>query len=202
MKVLPILLFLAYPVLVHSSVVLGVPALALLALVALVAVVLFKPLSAPRFWAWAALAGSAAALYGLGQSDAVRYAVYLPSLAIPAALAAVFGATLRAGREPLIGTIARLERGGVLAADLVVYTRQLTQVWTGLFVLMFALALALIAIGAIEWWSLVTNVLNYGAIGLMFAVEYAYRRRRFPHHPHRGFFDHIRTVAGHRRGTG
>lgn len=202
MKVLPILLFLSYPALVHASVVFGVPALALLALVVLVAVVLFKPLSALRPWAWVVLVCSAAALYGIGHSDAVRYAVYLPSLAIPGALAAVFGTTLRANREPMISMIARIERGGVLAQDLIVYTRRLTQVWTGIFVLMFALALGLIVAGEIEWWSLVTNVLNYVAIGLMFAVEYAYRRWRFPHHPHRGFVDHIRTVASHRRRTG
>ncbi|MFA5938387.1 MAG: hypothetical protein WC809_03435 [Sinimarinibacterium sp.] len=201
MKVLPILLFLAYPVLVHASVALGAPALALAGLVVLVAVVLFKPLTAPRAWAWAVLAGSSLVFYGLAQSDAVRYAVYVPSLAIPAALAALFGNSLRAGREPLIGMIARLERGGALAADLCVYTRQLTQIWTGAFVLMFVLALGLILLDQIAWWSLVTNVLNYIAIGLLFAVEYGYRRWRFPHHPHRGFFDHIRTVASHRRGT-
>lgn len=201
MKVLPVLLFMAYPVLVHASVMLGAPALALSALVALVAVVLFKPLTAPRLWAWAALFGSAAALFGLAHSDGVRFAVYLPSLAIPAALALVFGGSLRAGREPLISLIARLERGGVLAPDLVVYTRQLTQLWAAAFVLMFALALALILAGEIAWWSLVTNVLNYVAIGLMFAVEYGYRRWRFPHHPHRGFFEHIRMVASHRRGA-
>lgn len=201
MKVLPVLLFIAYPVLVHASVMLAAPALALSALVVLAAAVLFKPLTAPRLWAWAALSGSAVVLFGLAHSDAVRFAVYLPSLAIPAALALVFGGSLRAGREPLITLIARLERGGALAQDLVVYTRRLTQLWTAAFVLMFALALALILAGEIEWWSLVSNILNYVAIGLMFAVEYGYRRWRFPHHPHRGFVDHLRTVASHRRGA-
>ncbi|MEQ1440500.1 hypothetical protein AAG565_14165 [Fontimonas sp. SYSU GA230001] len=202
MKVLPILLFLAYPALVHAGVVLDAPGLALAGLLVLVAVVLYKPLAAPRPWAWALLVLGGALLYALAHSDAVRYAVYAPSLAIPAALAALFGASLRDGREPLISRIARIERGGMLAPDLAVYTRQLTQLWTAAFVLMFVLALALIALGEIQWWSLLTNVLNYVAIGLLFALEYGYRRWRFPQHPHRGFLDHIRTVARHRRTTG
>src|SRR3546814_20950726 len=58
------------------------------------------------------------------------YAVYLPSLVMPAVLACVFGNSLRRGRQPLIEGVARASRGGVLPDELVVHTRNLTQLWT------------------------------------------------------------------------
>lgn len=201
MKVLPVLLVLAYPVLVHASVMLDAPPLAFAAVLTLVAVVLYRPLTAPRAWAWAAFAAAAAILYLLTRVGAERLAIYLPSLAIPAALGWLFGSTLRAGAEPMISGFARLARGGTLAPDLQQYTRRLTQLWTAMFALMFAGALGLILLGEIECWSLLTNVVNYVVIGLMFALEYGYRRWRFPHHPHPGFVEHIRAIARNRRGA-
>lgn len=200
MKQLPVVLVLAYPILVHASVMLEAPTLAFAGLMVLACVVLYKPLCGARPWAWASLAACAAALFLLVRTDAGRFALYLPSLLIPAALGYLFGSTLRAGREPLISTIARLGRGGVLAPDLQHYTRRLTQLWTFMFGLMFAGALLLILLDRIQWWSLLTNVINYIVIGLMFAVEYVYRRWRFAHHHHPGFVEHIRAIARHRRG--
>lgn len=198
-RALPVLLLLAYPVLVHASVVLERPLLAFLALVSLTAFALFAPLSNRRPWAWLALAGAAAALYLLSHSAGGIYALYLPSLVIPLLLGAMFGATLLPGREPLITGIARAERGGTLAADLALYTRRLTQLWTLVFGLMFASALALILLGEKALWSLTTNFLNYVLVGAMFAVEYAWRRWRYRHHPHPSFIEHIRVVARARR---
>ncbi len=199
MKVLPVVLVIAYPALVHASVLLGAPALAFAGLLVLATVVLLPQLSRRRPAAWAGLLVIAAGLYLWTRSDAARLAIYLPSLLIPAALGYVFGSTLRAGREPLISGFARMARGGVLAPDLQHYTRRLTQVWTLMFALMFAVALTLILLDEIRWWSLVTNVLNYGVIGLMFAVEYAWRRWRFRHHHHPGFIEHLQAVARNRR---
>ncbi len=202
MKLLPVVLVIAYPLLVHAGVMLDAPSLAFAGLLVLVAVVLLKPLSAPRAWAWLLLALVAAALHLLAQLGAGRAAIYLPSLVIPAALGLLFGRTLRAGQEPLISGYARLARDGVLPADLQRYTRRLTQLWTLSFALMFSVALALILFDQIEWWSLVTNVLNYFLIGLLFLVEYGYRRWRFRHHHHPGFVEHIRAIARNRRGVG
>lgn len=201
MKVLPVVLVVAYPALVHASVVLDAPSLALAGLLALMAAVLFQPLRRAHPGAWLGFIGTALALWLLTRTGAARLAIYLPSLAIPAALGWLFGSTLREGREPLISGFARLARGGVLAPDLQHYTRRLTQVWTLMFALMVVTALSLILLDRIAWWSLVTNVLNYLLIGLLFAVEYAYRRWRFPHHHHPGFVDHIRAIARNRRGA-
>jgi uncharacterized membrane protein len=201
MKLLPVVLIAAYPALTHAGVMLNAPLLALAGLILLVSAVLFKPLARLRLWAWLSLAACTAALGALTLAEAGRYAIYLPSLLIPAALGILFGGTLRAGAEPLISGLARIERGGTLAPDLARYTRQLTQLWTLTFALMFAGALTLIVLDEIRLWSLLANVLNYVAVGLLLVLEYAYRRWRFRHHPHPGFFEHLRTVARTRRGV-
>lgn len=198
MKIVPVLLVVAFPVLIHAGIMLRQPALAFAALLALTAAVLFRPLAAPRPWAWVALAAAAAALFALEANGAGRYAIYVPSLAIPALLCLLFGRTLRPGVEPMISRFARQARGGVLAADLARYTRRLTQLWTAVFALMFVSALGLILLNRIEWWSVLTNIVNYVALALLFAVEYAYRRWRFPHHEHPGFVAHIRGLFRHR----
>ncbi|HUS25529.1 MAG TPA: hypothetical protein VM369_11325 [Candidatus Binatia bacterium] len=201
MKVLPVLLLLAYPILVHAGVLLDAPRLIFLSLLCLVGFTLFRPLSAGRAWAWLALIGIGGVLYLLSRSaNGSLYAAYLPSLAIPAMLAGVFGATLLPGRQPLIEGMARHERGGVLPDDLVTYTRRLTQLWTAVFVLMFGSALLLILLDRRELWSLMTNVVNYLVAGAIFPIEYVYRRWRFSHHHHPSFIEHIRLVARNRRG--
>ncbi|MEW6168180.1 MAG: hypothetical protein AB1651_10865 [Pseudomonadota bacterium] len=201
MKLLPVVLIAAYPALTHAGVILDAPYLPLAGLILLLSAVLFKPLARLRLWAWLGLAACTAALAALARAEAGRYAIYLPSLLIPGALCILFGGTLRAGAEPLISALARSERGGTLAPDLVGYTRRLTQLWTLMFALMFAGALTLIVLDEIRLWSLLTNVLNYIAVGLLLVLEYVYRRWRFRHHPHPGFFEHLRTVARTRRGV-
>lgn len=198
MKAVPVALVVAFPALIHAGILLERPVLAFAALMSLAAAVLFKPLSARRAWAWGALLAAAGVLWGLAAAGAGRYAIYLPSLAIPVALGLLFGRTLRPGVEPMISRFARLARGGTLAPDLALYTRRLTQLWTAVFVLMFLSALVLLLLDRIRWWSLLTNVLNYAALALLFAAEYAYRRWRFPHHEHPGFVAHIRGLFRYR----
>ena len=82
-------------------------------------------------------------------------------------------------------------------AELDRYTRGLTTIWTVVFIAMalINLALALIASpGGLlaragidsAWsisdsqWSWFANWLNYGLVGAVFAIEFAYRKRRFP----------------------
>jgi uncharacterized membrane protein len=195
MKGLAVTLLIAYPVLVHASVMLRAPLLAFLALLALVAVALLQPLVHARIWAWAAFAAIGALLWLLTRVGGGIYALYLPSLVIPAALGVLFGSSLRRGRTPLISGIARAERGGVLPDELAHYTRRLTALWTLMFALMFACALTLIVLDAREWWSLTSNVLNYLLIGVLVVGEYAYRRWRYRAYPHPGLIEHIRTVA-------
>lgn len=116
--------------------------------------------------------------------------------AINAVLAAVFGRTLLAGRDPLISTFARAERG-VLEPDLARYTRTLTKVWVAFFVAMAAISLcaAFYAEAAVAWIAIGNPV----AIGVLFVGEWAYRRRRFSHYRHASPLALARIVVAHWR---
>ena len=46
-----------------------------------------------------------------------------------------------------------------------------------------------------EQWSLFANILNYGIVGGFFAVEFAYRKRRFPGR-YSSFVGFLRQMAG------
>src|SRR3546814_3193043 len=87
LKVLLVVLVIAYPILVHASVMLDAPRLALIALILLVCVGLFRPLAALRVWAWLTLAATSALLFALMRTAGGIYAVCLPSLVMPAVLA-------------------------------------------------------------------------------------------------------------------
>ena len=78
---------------------------------------------------------------------------------------------------------------------MLVYTRRVTALWV--------LVLAAIAVGnaalalfaPLPVWSLFSNFVNYLLVGLVFVLEYLYRRLRFPAHVHSGFLAHLRLVA-------
>lgn len=102
---------LAYPVLVHLSILLAQPMLAGLALFALYASFVFKPLSAGRPWAWASLVLAAVASALLVQWDAALYVLYLPPVVLPLALLAWWAPTLLKNRTPFVTRIATAIRG-------------------------------------------------------------------------------------------
>lgn len=180
----------AFPMLTHAAVALREPTLEWLALVDLVAIPLLRPLADGQPRAWALFAALAALAYGLTRIGGGAYALYLPSLAVPALLAWVFGSSLRHGRIPLVTRIADAARGGLTPA-LRLYTRRLTQMWTGLFLAMVASALLLLLAGRADWWSLVTNFINYAATAVIVLFEYLYRRLRFPDYDHPGFIEYL-----------
>src|SRR5262245_33412566 len=119
----------------------------------------------------------------LGDPRAAALGISLPLL-VNLSLCALFGRTLLGGREPMIARFARLERGGDLPPDLVLYARRLTWIWTAFFALMAATSLGLALWGTVTAWSLFTNVVNYLLVALLFAGEYAWRRFRFRHYHH------------------
>lgn len=185
---------LAYPVLVHLSILFDQPILAGLALLALFASFIFKPLAARRPWAWASLALAATASALLVRQDATLYVLYLPPIVFPLALLAWWAPTLRPGQTPFVTRIATAVRGP-LPADYAAYTRAVTWLWVWTFA-----ALALAAAGFALWagpeaWSLLTNFINPLLIGLVFAGEYIYRRLSFRHLEHPNFIEFIRLAA-------
>jgi uncharacterized membrane protein len=120
--------------------------------------------------------------------------LYLPSVGIPAMLAWFFGRTLRAGRQPLITAIA-VAASPDLPDYLRRYTRQLTVLWTGIFVAMVIWDLSLAALAPHGWWSFMANCGNYLIIGAIVAVEYLVRRLRFRHFSHPGFAEYLKIVV-------
>jgi len=94
----------------------------------------------------------------------------------------LFGRTLLRGREPLISQISR-HINGQLKPEIAIYTRQVTIAWCIFFALQVVISLSLYVFAPIAAWSLFINVLNLPLLMLMFVVEYAYRTARFPDHP-------------------
>jgi uncharacterized membrane protein len=114
----------------------------------------------------------------LGRAPATL--LFLPPVCVNLGLAWVFGHTLAPGSEALITRFARIEDPEPGPAVLA-YTRRLTWVWVVFFLVMAAVSAALAASGAREAWVWFTAVGNYLCVVALFAVEYVYRRRRFPH---------------------
>jgi uncharacterized membrane protein len=188
-------LALGYPLLAHLAVVFEQVRLQWLALVWLLAISMWGALAARRPWAWIALLVSAALLYWLVVVGGGLYALYVPPAVIPAALFIVFARSLRPGEQPWISRIATVMRGAPLPPPLVVYTRQITILWCGIFVAMFASAVGLAIWASPEVWSLMTNFVHYLVLGAVFVLEFAYRRMRFRDLEPWGLFDYLRRLV-------
>lgn len=141
---------------------------------------LLVALALARAWAtrqafWLVLAGAAAVLglaAGLG-NDALPLKLY-PVL-VNAAMLAVFGASL-AKPPSMIERFARMTEPD-LSPEGVAYTRRVTQVWCGFFVVNGALALATALAASQEVWALYNGLVAYLLMGLLFAGEWLVRRR-------------------------
>lgn len=76
----------------------------------------------------------------------------------------------------MVERFARLREPDLSAAG-VAYTRRVTQVWCGFFVLNGSIALGTALWASQAMWSLYTGVIAYLLMGLLFAVEYLVRLR-------------------------
>jgi uncharacterized membrane protein len=192
---LAIIVCCAYPFLNHFAATRGEPRLAALGIALVVWALATGWLSALAATlvsasAFALLLWLAARLPGL--------LLYAPPVAINLALLAFFARTLRAGDEPLVTRIARIERGGSLPEDLARYTLNLTRAWVAFFALMAAISVTLAVTGPVAAWSLFSNALNYLLVALFFVLEYIYRRLRYRHHPHASPRQMIRLLRNFR----
>lgn len=188
-------LALGYPLLAHLGAVLGEAWLQWLALLWLLAISLSGALLARRAWAWLTLSGSAIALYWLVIAGGGLYALYVPPALIPAALFIAFARSLRTDAQPLITRIATMMRGEPLPPPLVAYTRQVTLLWCGVFVVMFASAVGLAIWATPKVWSVMTNFVHYLVLGAVFVLEFAYRRMRFRDLEPWGLFEYLRRLV-------
>jgi len=76
----------------------------------------------------------------------------------------------------VVERLARLQTPD-LPAQGVLYTRRVTQLWCGFFLLNGSVALVTALYASFEVWSLYNGLIAYGLMGLLFAGEYLYRQR-------------------------
>ena len=107
-------------------------------------------------------------------------------------MALSFGQSLL-GRRPALCTQLADKLHGALTAQEVRYTRRVTAAWALFFVLITAATLILYAFFSLAVWSLFANFCVLPLIGLMFAGEYAIRRRALPQLPRRGILAAVRV---------
>ena len=204
----------AYPVLAHFAVARNSAGLTIAALTLLAAISLLPGLARGAAAAWLAVPIVGAVCWWLAGVDQPLLPLYLPPIIVPAFLAYVFGTTLRPGCTPLISQMIRLMQPPGEEPEPAVwsYARRLTATWTALFIALATFNLLLAALAepdgllrasgidpglavSHEVWSLFTNLIEYLLVAAFFAIEYAYRRQKFPRQPYRNMFDFLRRMA-------
>lgn len=127
----------------------------------------------------AAVVAAVVVVVARGGVDDIHLMYVLQHAGIHAALAWVFGSTLRSGSRPLITAMAQpLHRD--FTPRLATYTRQLTALWAAYFVAMIAVSFTLYALAPWSWWSLFCNLVTPLAAVVLFVGEYLYRWRWHP----------------------
>ncbi len=179
----------AYPVLLHLSILRGVTDSGHLLLLALPLIAggswaLLR--SVPARWRVPVLLVLAGLVYALVQGRHLHAGMIAADGVWHASmnlfLLWVFGRTLAEGRVPLISQIARHLEGGELSPALAAYTRKVTIAWALFFAAQLLTSALLYGFAPLPAWSLFINVLNAPLIALMFAGEYVIRIWRHPGH--------------------
>lgn len=129
--------------------------------------------SRERIWLLAALGTGGLALWATLFNAALPLKLY-PAL-VNAVLLLVFGLSLWFP-PPVIERFARLQEPQ-LPPEAVRYTRRVTQVWCGFFVLNGGLALATALWASERVWALYNGLIAYGLMGTLFAGEWLVRQR-------------------------
>lgn len=123
-----------------------------------------------RWWMAGALLLAMAAAWGNAWMPLKLYPVL-----VNAAMLGLFGYSLIAPPS-LIERLARLQEPD-LPLQAVHYTRRVTQVWCGFFLVNGAIALATALWASPAIWSLYNGVIAYGLMGILFGGEYLIRQR-------------------------
>lgn len=179
-------LFFAYPLLAHLATLIHSERLAWLAMTVFFAVPLWPGLSRGSGLAWLCLLVVMAMLYACAINGMTRYLMYLPPVLLPSLVLWIFARSLRSGEIPLVTRIATQIRGS-LPAPLVLYTRRVTQFWVLLLAVLALSSVCLAVFATPEFWSLMTNIVQYLVLGGAFLGEYGYRRLRFRELEHESF---------------
>jgi uncharacterized membrane protein len=186
----------AYPLVAHLAVAWSSAKLTIAAIAMLAMSTLLSSLVRGRLVAWLAVPLLIAACWWLANSSMHVQPLYLPPVLVPAFLAWIFGQTLLPGHTPLIEQLVHMLHApdAVPEDAALVYARRLTLAWTVLFVALASTNLLLAVFAEPEQWSLFANLIAYVIVVAFFAVEYAYRRRRFPHQPYRNMLEFVQRL--------
>jgi putative intracellular septation protein A len=58
----------------------------------------------------------------------------------------------------------------------VAYTRRVTQIWCGFFILNGSLASLFVLLEQYRWWAVYTGIIAYILMGILMGGEFAYRK--------------------------
>lgn len=97
-----------------------------------------------------------------------------------------FALTLRPGGKPLITALAEVVHGRLghtFTPELARYTRAVTVLWVGYFLVMVLISGLLYALTPWAWWSLYCTVITPLAVALLFVAEHLWREWRHPEFP-------------------
>lgn len=131
-------------------------------------------LATARDAAWRRVGVGALALGALASVLNVAWPLRFYPVVVNASLLALFGATL--WRPPsMVERLARLSQPD-LPPHVAAYTRRVTQVWCGFFVMNGAVAAATAVWGTESTWALYNGGIAYGAMGVLFAGELMVRQ--------------------------
>lgn len=178
----------AYPVLAHYSAATSAattwPSLGVaVSLAPSLAILLLLAWRSPRRPLMLLVCVAVAVLLGVFWGELQRnfsWVYFLQHIGTNVMLAAVFGATLVRGRQPLVSKLAEAVHRNSLAPEVLRYTRQVTLAWTLFFLAVSLVSSVLFCCASMEAWSVFANFLTFPLILLMFAVEYAVRLRKLP----------------------
>ncbi len=145
--------------------------------------------SGKRFLACALLLPAALLYFYYDELKHFEWLCLVPNILVNASLLFFFARTLGADRQPLI-TMLALKIHGSLPPPIERYTRTLTYVWSGFFALSILISVGLYFFVSFAAWSLFSNVYALPMLLGLFAIEYLYRRLRFP------WFEHVSITSG------
>ena len=123
----------------------------------------------------------------------VEWLCLVPNILVNGSLFLLFARTLIGDKTALITELAvkvHSQLPGGLPAPIRAYTRVLTYVWSGFFLLSILASLILYFFVSFSAWSLFTNVYALPIMLALFALEYLYRRLKYP------WFEHVPIMAG------
>lgn len=165
-------LTLVYPLLVYVSLTRFQPRYLVLLLIA---IALARLGSGRRdVLAWATAAAALTLALGAGWlNDALPIKLY--PVAVNALMLALFGLSLR-HPPSMIERFARLQEPD-LPMHAIAYTRRVTQVWCGFFVINGTLALLTALYASTDVWALYNGLIAYLLMGALFAGEWLVRQR-------------------------